>query len=465
MLVVSTEITAVWSAFVRSFDASVFRNDRDRSRISDVIEAVASVRFHVQLQHVHWVCDRICHIQRWGTGCDCHEHLILSRGVGVVDCIHKGRRLKKAFPYAMAQLNAMLQECNSWSEHDFLGFLDIWQSAQGSMRGAFWYSRAKIDFLDNVPWLFVRLHEVGVKEKIMQQWSAAPMAHHHRMTQHVLDPGGNLRVHFDVFEPPALAHPDLERIVERLSHIPMDDAVAEGPHAIASHIMQIARGCSWAWVASTMRVHDNLCDSRELLVEPTLLQTTWDTTGSLLKTVSDRNMSRPRRMPRKQLIHQIYHPTQLIDVACDEAPVDAGGAGVGGGGGGAGGGDYRPEDEDGGSDGHGGGGGSDRDGHGDDGGPSGPSGSGSRAGGKSMSDEEKLMREFLAASLQPFMYFSAPSGEAHNDFVIYQVLHVELRGIFVPTWKQQVSRGHHVCIYCFVCLFTPFLSLCFELVS
>ena len=69
------------------------------------------------------------------------------------------------------------------------------------------------------------------------------------------------RVHADGHIP----DPELRREVDSIQAIPFDDTVAEAPHARANHLQRSARGSTWPWLASTMRLDQNLQDLKEML--------------------------------------------------------------------------------------------------------------------------------------------------------------------------------------------------------
>ena len=59
--------------------------------------------------------------------------------------------------------------------------------------------------------------------------------------------------------------PKLQAEVDSLSAIPMDDAVAEGPHTKAHRIMSHSRRSLWPWVAASMRLEQSLADIKSVI--------------------------------------------------------------------------------------------------------------------------------------------------------------------------------------------------------
>lgn len=100
---------------------------------------------------------------------------------------------------------------------------------------------------------------------------------------------------------------ELARAVDAMDLIPLDDTVGEGPHAVANVLSTRARRSSWAWVASSMRLDQNLTDVNDLLpAVDANLEVQWD----LFKTVVQppgKHQSRPKRMTRKKFEDSVYH--------------------------------------------------------------------------------------------------------------------------------------------------------------
>eukprot|EP00959_Pyramimonas_sp_CCMP1952_P417407 8745350-Pyramimonas_sp.AAC.1 len=43
-------------------------------------------------------------------------------------------------------------------------------------------------------------------------------------------------------------------------NVPIDDAVAGGPHSLAKRLRENCRAAGWPWAASSLRLHQNLKD-------------------------------------------------------------------------------------------------------------------------------------------------------------------------------------------------------------
>ena len=101
------------------------------------------------------------------------------------------------------------------------------------------------------------------------------------------------RIHADGHIP----DPEMRREVDSIQAIPFDDTVAEAPHARAKRFQRSATGGKWAWLASTMRLDQNLQDLKEMLpVVGADLNVLWKTHKSLLQW-RERRVGRNFRLP------------------------------------------------------------------------------------------------------------------------------------------------------------------------
>ena len=101
------------------------------------------------------------------------------------------------------------------------------------------------------------------------------------------------RIHADGHIP----DPEMRREVDSIQAIPFDDTVAEAPHARAKRCQGRTTGGKWAWLASTMRLDQNLQDLKEMLpVVGADLNVLWKTHKSLLQW-RERRVGRNFRLP------------------------------------------------------------------------------------------------------------------------------------------------------------------------
>lgn len=88
----------------------------------------------------------------------------------------------------------------------------------------------------------------------------------------------------------------------------MDDTIAEGPHARAKKIYDHTRVASWPWVASTMRLSDNIRDLQE--IAPSLgidIEVLWRSWKSLLQVRAGQRGARNMRVTTKKFRGMVYH--------------------------------------------------------------------------------------------------------------------------------------------------------------
>ena len=194
-------------------------------------------------------------------------------------------------------------------------------------------ARAKIRFLDIVPYLFARLDEEGVRDRCVDQWLAAPAAAHHRVSREIMDPShdsGLRALVDDVALDGSNINPRLQAVIASIQRIPMDDSVAEGPHARAKAIWERARGSGFPWIAATMRQDQNFTDVQELAPALGLdLQEVWDRFSAVVQSV--RHATRPKRIQNKLLLRKVYHFDDFGIVGAVNAPAGAPGGPNGGG--------------------------------------------------------------------------------------------------------------------------------------
>lgn len=114
--------------------------------------------------------------------------------------------------------------------------------------------------------------------------------------------------------------------IRSLEDIPLDDTVAESPHARANHVSQRARRGTFAWQASTMRLKQNLVDVADLGgATGADLEAQWDCYKSIVQ-MPGRGQHRPKRMTRKKIELAVYHLSMVsgggVDLSGAPAPDD-----------------------------------------------------------------------------------------------------------------------------------------------
>lgn len=104
----------------------------------------------------------------------------------------------------------------------------------------------------------------------------------------------------------------LAAAVASLGWVPLDDCIAEGPHAQAKRIKLPAAAGKWPWVASTMRLAQNIEACHTLTAETaTSLRVVWSSWATVVQP-PQRSKRFPRMTP-KALQRRLYRLDHLLD--------------------------------------------------------------------------------------------------------------------------------------------------------
>ena len=425
---------------IDNFDPALFPGSR--SSMVPMITAFGCEAWRRQTDFVMFLATWLVQLQQWGSGCDCHAAQLLAGED--VQCAAKGRRLGTAAVVVETSFREKLLEVSEWTVNTWgfgqhAGLMQL----QACVRFVVILGRRKFQWLQRLPYLLVRLGDPGVAAECKRQWLAAPPADHHRVTQRFMAEGSRFAEAIDRIQPDGTGMDELlSREVDALRQSPLDDAVAEGPHARCQRIAKHARRGRWAWVASTLRLQSNLSDVRDVATACDIdIRALWISYTSVLQTRA-RHAFRRKRMKRNKFEDHLYRMQFAMDPV---APQNAGGGG-GGGGGGDGGGDSGSDSGD---DDNGPpprarrGAGQRRAGQRGAAGAGGGGGNGGGGGGDGVSrgpiagqetELVKLLRQYLAASLEVMTMISlaveVENGRRHQFF---QVLQLQSRDIFVQT--------------------------------
>ena len=279
------EVQKVFEALAANFDPAPFRNE-DKSKLRKVCFALSNNAWALQFSFVTWLAGLLGDLLQWGGGCECHEAERL-RGEAV-GCPNAGRRLRSAYQKACQVVTAALREANAWVAADWGGLPLLVASLQGCVRGMCALSLRKIAYLDRIPYLLARLCEPGIRQRCEAQWAAVPPEGHHRVSHEFLNPAhdSGLQPLVAAINPDgANVDPRLRDEIRSVERIPLDDAIAEGPHAAGKAEWQRITRANFPWVASTMRTQQNLADMEEMapLISSLDLQTEWNRYSSVLQ--------------------------------------------------------------------------------------------------------------------------------------------------------------------------------------
>lgn len=166
----------------------------------------------------------------------------------------------------------------------------------------------------------------GVKRRCLEQFNSTSCEGHHRVTLWFLDPmhPESLRPDFDQLRADGSGMtPRLQAAVEALARVPLDDCICEGPHAQAKRLKMPASSAQWAWVASSMRLKQNIAACRELPGQTSAsFRAVWSSWTTVVQPA--RKSTRVPRMKPKEFRRRLYGLDHLEGFS-----ADAGGASPG----------------------------------------------------------------------------------------------------------------------------------------
>ena len=432
----------ILDSLVANFDPAPFQRQRDAVTLRKMVEALQSPTWRHRFDLVSWFTSWLGRLTSWVGGCSCHEHLLVLGQK--VDCHRKGRRLPEAYDYGMNTLRSGLREANSWSP-EFWRMPGDHDAQVGCVRSTFLIGARKFHFLDRLPWLLCRLDRPGVRDRVLAQWLEVAPERHHRVTRNVM--ALFLADLTDIDADGNGISPRLRTELDGWAGIPLDDTVAESPHARAKKVTLHARHAGLPWVAATTRMTQNLRDARTLpaAVGRPLLDL-WANYKSILQNERSRRPHANVRQSVKNVCADVYTlgfargpKVERYGGGGDGGLPDEGDGGGedGGGGGGAGGagegGDDFPSEE--------GGDGGDDDSDGADG--AAPGGMARR---KWRRDDQEviLMRQYLAESLELNGNYTirvpSPDDPEVDELVAFQILSMEHRPMLISTFEDDTTE-------------------------
>ena len=318
-------IDGVLETIREHFDHRQFKNAKDPITMKKAADSLASPSWMSDFKFVLWFTQWICEIQSWGKGCS-QQEAAKAEGHTHYDHMHNGRRLPEAEMYVDSKLNAGLQASNLWNLSLFGGISQEKLSMlQVCVRGTFVLAKIRHQHLSTVPWLLAMLLQPGVKQRCIDLYNANTQ--HEPLTHMFLHPDGELRAHVDALAPDGSGASELlAQEVKGPGNIPFDDSIAEGPHAKGNSIGRQAKGCGFPWVASTMRLGQNLRDARRWSKAMNIdLQTQWMKHKSVLQTdfANAAKLDRNVKMSAIEFRKRLYHVGALSNALPDlELDVD-----------------------------------------------------------------------------------------------------------------------------------------------
>jgi hypothetical protein len=448
------ELLPCLDSLILHFDPTPFASGRDKTGLTSVLAAFACDGWRRHTDFVAYVTRWLVGAMQWGAGCDCHENLLKS-GESIA-CDWKGRRLVRAHAFVVAELTRVLEASTKWSAETWMLSHAALIELQGCIRATCHLARRVFAWLDRLPYLLARLGEPGVARRCVEQWESCRADEHHRVSRKYM--AGALRADIDAVRPDGSGiSARLDVALMGFRGIPFDDSVAEGPHARSMRIARHSRRSCWPWIASSLRLGQNLRDARELLSGVDAdLRALWCSHTSIIR-VGGRWPLQGKKISRQKFLLYVYH----MSFCNEEEPAAAQGDSDEGG-----------DDDEGGDSGDDGGpppahprdcaahdnGGPDPPGDGDDasGGGDDRRGGKGRAHGCGPSERPprepeivKLLRQYLHASLQVHCVISveAESEGGEKTIIFVQVLALKSRPVIVPTFRCHDDEDFEVGLY------------------
>ena len=221
----------------------------------------------------------------------------------------------------------MLREAESWDEHRWgIGHLGLLQQ-QGAIRATYHLFHRKFRWLDRLPYLLVRLAEPGIARRCLEQFDSCSVEEHHRASIKFLGEQSQLRGDILQIAPDgsAISH-RLSAAIDGLKGIPFDDSIAEGPHARVLRLARHSRRACWPWLASSVRMKENLQVAREMI--PSVnedLVSLWCNYKSIVQLRRGRRGARGKKISRATFFDYIYKMSFCHeDMDSPEAPGESG---------------------------------------------------------------------------------------------------------------------------------------------
>lgn len=155
--------------------------------------------------------------------------------------------------------------------------------------------------------VFSRLDEPGVREIVLNQYNSAPPEQHNPVSNDFLAEGSELRAMVLAMNPDGTnMHPRLKEECDSIALIPLNGTPAEEPHARATRIGQSTRASRWPWVASTMRLTQNLDDVKQIPKSIDVnMQRLWNNWKSLIQ-MRPKFAKRNKRVSDKVFTNTVY---------------------------------------------------------------------------------------------------------------------------------------------------------------
>ena len=197
----------------------------------------------------------------------------------------------------------------SWTKDTFQTTLSDHLDLVRCVRASYHMAGKKFAYLQKMQWLIVRIFETGVKKQSVS--ANGLLAHRMSITgtpRHCLHPSQPLRSGIDdLTDDCSKKHlPVCSPQLTSLAAPPMDDSIVEFPYATASRLVKSCRATKFPFLASSMRMKQNLTTVRELGSAVSVgLRLEWSSYTSLLQ-VHPKKCRRSMRICKKEFCSRVY---------------------------------------------------------------------------------------------------------------------------------------------------------------
>ena len=165
------------------------------------------------------------------------------------------------------------------------------------------------------PWLIIfgRGDWQGIAAECLRQYALADPRAHRSVTNFMLGADSPFKADIEALTKGQPMTRRLEAEVQSLCLVPLDDSIAEGPHARAKRIWDACKAARWSWVSSTMRLSQNLEDLKLLPhVTEAVVNDCWFHYKTLLRSESDKHKRRQFRIGQKKFFKRVYNMSHFV---------------------------------------------------------------------------------------------------------------------------------------------------------
>lgn len=164
----------------------------------------------------------------------------------------------------------------------------------------------KFDYLNRVPWIFSRCHDIQTCKEIIVQVATRPLKEHHRRVQEAMEPESPTCLAIHSRAGGGEVTQALIDLRDEFANGSFHDQIAEMPHAKASKIGGHSNASKWPFDSSSCRLVQNL-DDKEWMVQAANVdfQAEWNDVKKVLQMNTERS-GRPVKAKWKDVVEAVY---------------------------------------------------------------------------------------------------------------------------------------------------------------